>query len=160
MARLGLPLKITYEAVNFRSGLTGITATVLRPDGVKLGPIALTEIAHGEFSGIYQGVVGTSLGDPEGDWVYTVIEGTRRSTVKVNMTLSEGGGGIDLSSGQESKKVVGLIKSNFVSGTCKASQLFGTIGTQILRGVVLNTEQTIIGKVGAQALKGVASCKS
>ena len=160
MARLGIPLRITYEAVNFRSGLTGITATVLRPDGFKMGPVALTEIAHAEFSGVYQAIVPTNLGDPEGDWIYTVNESGKRSTVKVNLTLNEGGGSVDPTDSQEARKIVGAIKSNFVRGTCKAQSLFGTISTQVLRGVVLNTEQIIVGKIGATSLKGVASCKS
>ena len=85
MAELGKLFKLTYAAVNFRSGLTGITAVIIKPDGTKLGPAALNEFADPELAGVYYLDVPTNSNDPSGDWIAIVNEAGKRSPIKINL---------------------------------------------------------------------------
>lgn len=156
---LGTPFKITYTARNFVSGLTGIIATVRRPDGLKVGPVPMTEIADSEFSGVYEAIFPTTVGDPQGDYVVVVKEGTYKSHSKVSLFRNEGGGGSTPESSESSKTLIGKIIGGRVSGIVKASSLIGNIiETKTIKGVLLN-QTTLVGTVKSERLLGVAKCK-
>ena len=69
MAILGIPFKITYWAKNAQSGLTSITAKVMRPDGAIIGPLILTEVADAFFAGSYTATYTPGVSDPEGNYI-------------------------------------------------------------------------------------------
>jgi len=69
MALLGVPFKITYWAKNAASGLTSITAKIMRSDGVVIGPLILTEVVSDPlFSGSYTATYTPGENDPEGNY--------------------------------------------------------------------------------------------
>lgn len=72
MAILGVPYKITYWAKNHKSGLSTITANVLRPNNTIVGPLILTEIADASFAGAYTATYNASVNDPEGNYIIVV----------------------------------------------------------------------------------------
>lgn len=53
MAQLGQNERIVYTAKNLQSGLTGLTAYVLKPNGSRVGPFNVVEFADVNFKGFY-----------------------------------------------------------------------------------------------------------
>lgn len=53
MAQLGQNERITYTAKNLQSGLTDLTAYVLKPNGSRLGPFDVDEYGDANFKGFY-----------------------------------------------------------------------------------------------------------
>ena len=158
MNYLGTPFKITYTARNFVSGLTGIIATVRRPDGLKVGPVSLVEIADSEFQGVYEASFPTTVGDPQGDYVVVVKEGNYKSHSKISLFRNEGGGS-SIESPESSKTLIGRVIGGRVSGIVKASSLTGNIlETKTIKGVIFN-QTTLVGTVKSERLLGVAKCK-
>lgn len=72
MAILGVPFKVAYWAKNAKSGLSSITAKVMRPDGTIIGPLILTELADPSFAGSYSATYNTTVNDPEGNYIFVV----------------------------------------------------------------------------------------
>ena len=72
MALLGVPFKISYWAKNAKTGLSSISAKVLRPDGVIIGPLLLTEVADTFFQGNYTATYSPSTTDPEGNYIISL----------------------------------------------------------------------------------------
>lgn len=72
MANLGVPFKIAYWAKDAKSGLTSITAKVLKPDGTTVGPLILTEVIDPDFSGSYTATFNTLTNDDEGNYLFVI----------------------------------------------------------------------------------------
>lgn len=82
MPILGQIYRITYVAKNQKSGLSNITAKVLKPDGSIVGPLALAEIVDASFNGAYMAQYTPSTSDPEGGYVFAIAspnEGNHRA---------------------------------------------------------------------------------
>lgn len=76
MAILGRPYPLLYLAKNGVSGLTTITAKVLKPDLSVLTTLTLAEISEAGFEGRYTATVYTDAGtDPEGEYLVAINEG-------------------------------------------------------------------------------------
>jgi len=73
MALLGVPFKITYWAKDAKSGLSSITAKIMRSDGVIVGPLILTEVVSDSlFSGSYTATYSPSTNEPEGNYTFVI----------------------------------------------------------------------------------------
>ncbi len=53
MAQLGQKERITYTAKNLKSGLDDLTAYIIKPNGVKVGPFDVEEYSDPIFTGFY-----------------------------------------------------------------------------------------------------------
>ena len=82
---LGVPYKIYYAAKNFKTGLTNISAKIVKSNGIVIGPILLAEIPEPGFSGTYTATIATSESDPEGDWLGIVSETNHSYPFRVTM---------------------------------------------------------------------------
>lgn len=109
---LGRPYKVFYTAINQRSGVTGIVARILRPDGGVAGPIALTEIG-GDFVGVYSFTLNTTESSPKGEYLITITEGSKKFITKVVMDDDQADGGLVTIEPQfDSKVSVNFLASN------------------------------------------------
>lgn len=72
MAILGVPFKISYWAKDAQSGLSSITAKIMRPDGIIIGPLILTELADAFFAGSYSATYTPGENDPEGNYIIAI----------------------------------------------------------------------------------------
>lgn len=134
---LGRPYRVFYTAKNIQSGLTGIVANVMRPDGVVLGPFTLLELANTNFSGIYYFDLLTTQLMPEGEYLVTVKEGSYKSPVKITFTLpTEQEVNID------TQKIIGTIKVS-----------------QKLKGIISNGV-SIVGRIKSNRIVGGISANS
>lgn len=94
VALLGDSHRIIYEAKNYKTGLTDITATVTKPNGSPVGPFTLIEFPN--HPGLYYFDLGSAISDPIGDWAGVIVEGTHKSAFKCTFldgTDFGGGGG-------------------------------------------------------------------
>jgi hypothetical protein len=82
---LGVPYKVFYAAKNFKTGLTDISAKIVKSDGVVIGPILLAELPEPGFTGTYTATIATSESDPEGDWLGIVNENGHSYPFRVTM---------------------------------------------------------------------------
>ena len=79
-------------AKNLASGLTGITAKVLRPDNSVIGTFPLSPSPGGaSFSGLYYFDLVTAVTDPPGEWMAMVESPSEgiRSPLKVSCEKNE-----------------------------------------------------------------------
>lgn len=95
LGQLGKIERIIYEAKRLQTGLTGITAYVLKPGSVVGGSFALNEYSFAAFRGIYFFDYLTSDTDPEG--TYTIVisspnENNYRTVTKVDLFSTETSG--------------------------------------------------------------------
>lgn len=75
MAILGRPYPLLYLAKNGKSGLTTITAKILKPDLSVFTTLTLAEISEAGFEGRYTATVYTDAGtDPEGEYLVAINE--------------------------------------------------------------------------------------
>ncbi len=92
MAFLGTPHRIFYVAKNLATGLTGITAKVLRPDNAVIGTFPLSPSPGGvSFGGLYYFDLITSTSDLPGEWMVMVDSPSEgiRSPLKVSFEKNE-----------------------------------------------------------------------
>ena len=90
MALLGTKYTVVYEAKNLASGLTGITATIVKPDSSTIGPLALIEYAAPDLAGVYYAEFTPSTADPEGEWIGVIEspnEGNHRRAFRISFEL-------------------------------------------------------------------------
>ena len=159
---LGKQYKFTYGARNYVSGLAGVTATVLKPDGSLLGNYSLQEFSYPTMKGIYFFDIVTTDSMPEGEYSVCVKEGDYRSNSKVTMRLNYG---LDLEETQEKltgvifgKSLTGVINvSKAISGVIQNKNIIGVIDSvKKLNGTILS--QKIIGTIESDILTGVIVC--
>lgn len=133
---LGRPYRVFYTAKNIQSGLSGIVANVLRPDGSIVGPFNLLELANTNFSGIYYFDFLTTQLMPEGEYLITVKEGSYKSPVKVTFGLPTGNDIV-----VDNQKIVGkIIKKQKVSGELIHGSIVGKVGSnRIIGGISSNS---------------------
>ena len=74
MAKLGRPFPILYLSNNGESGLSTITAKVLKPDLSVFTSLTLVEIAEAGFEGRYTATVFTTTSDIEGEYLISINE--------------------------------------------------------------------------------------
>lgn len=87
MAQLGRPETVVYSAKNLQTGLTDIKAYVRKPDGVIVGPIALTEMSNINFKGFYTFNFETLETDDFGIYTGVIVspnEDNYRTPFKIN----------------------------------------------------------------------------
>lgn len=92
MATLGKKYTVVYESKNLRTGITGITTTIKKPDGSTIGAFSLTEYSEPEFSGIYYAEFNTSVNDPVGEWIGVINspnEGNYSRAYRISFFLPE-----------------------------------------------------------------------
>lgn len=97
MALLGTPYKITYWAKNAKTGLSGITAKIQRPDGSIIGPLILTEMTDPSFSGAYTATLSTAGTDPEGNYIVVLSSPNEASHKAFKTVYFEKRADIDIS---------------------------------------------------------------
>lgn len=68
LVKLGQKYRVFYESSKRDSGISNITATIKRPDGVKVGPLSLTEEILPEFFGTYSVEYTIPTNAPLGEW--------------------------------------------------------------------------------------------
>ena len=73
-AILGVPYKIAYDAVKFRSGLTDVSVTILRPDLTLFAELLLSEVSL--LPGLYVRDLVTTTSEQTGKWLYRVSSPT------------------------------------------------------------------------------------
>jgi hypothetical protein len=94
MGVLGGTTTVLYTSKNCKTGVTGITAKVRKPDGTYLGPFTLTEVVESGFEGSYLLTFNTSTSDPVGDYVGLITEGNLCTPFsKLIQDPNAGGGG-------------------------------------------------------------------
>jgi hypothetical protein len=73
MALLGVPFKLVYWAKNAKTGLTSISAKIMRSDGLVIGPLIMTEVvSDSSFSGSYSATYSPGVNDPEGNYTFVI----------------------------------------------------------------------------------------
>jgi len=163
MELLGKPYKIVYESKNFVSGLTGIIATLIKPDGNTLGPFALTEIAESGFSGVYSANVTLTTSDQEGMYtgvIFSPNEGNYSRAFKVSFINPDtiGGGAIGGGESPSGKTLIGKIKIKKLSGYLKHTKLKSGLKNSKLSGSI-KKDTKLIGVAKKGRLMGVLKCK-
>lgn len=119
MAYLGTPHRVFYVAKNLATGLTGITAKVLRPDNVVIGTFPLSASPGGApFAGLYYFDLITANTDPEGEWMCMVDSPSEgiRSPLKISMEKNRWNE-IETKLNALSLTLVGSIMDGMIEGT-------------------------------------------
>lgn len=95
MGFLGKPERVVYWSKNFRTGLTDVQAYALKPNGSIAGPFPMPEFSSIAFRGLYYFDLITSLVDPEGDWIISILSPTEgiRNPSKVRFDTQVTGSG-------------------------------------------------------------------
>lgn len=94
---IGRPYKVVYCAKNFKTGITGITAKVLKPDGSVHSNYTLSEFSESGFEGMYFFNFLSNSVDPYGEYTVAIDspnEGNHKAKFKIEMrSLDDFGGG-------------------------------------------------------------------
>lgn len=160
---LGRPYRVFYTAKNIQSGLSGIVANVLKPDGSIVGPFNLLEIANSNFSGVYYFDFLTTQLMPEGEYLITVLEGSYKSPVKVSYSLPTDSSE-SIFDGQKitgtikvAQRVRGRISNGSILGTIKANRISGSV---VSNGIVVGVVRVLrlIAKIEPKKITGKIIC--
>lgn len=73
VVKVGGTYRVLYEAKNLSTGLDNIFATIRRPDGVKVGPVQLSEEIIPELLGNYSYDLLIPTNAPVGEWTGTIF---------------------------------------------------------------------------------------
>ncbi len=164
MELLGKPYKIVYESKNLVGGLTGIFATIIKPDGNAIGPFPLTEIAQAGFSGVYTATLNLTTSDLEGTYTGLVIspnEGNYSRAFKATFIHPDsvgGGGAIGGGSGPSGRNLIGKIKIKKLVGSIENTKTCGILKKSKLSGSMTKNNK-LKGVAKPNKLSGVLKCK-
>ena len=157
MARLGIANKIIYSSKDHVTGLENITAKVIKPNGLVMGPFNLSEITEPGFEGNYFFNFSTSLSDPEGDYFGTIFSAdeNHRTNFKVSVYASESGGGSGPVSTDSEEPLIGIIEDITISGSICDDDDFvlGNITDSNLSGE-MGDDSLVSGNVDSNTLNG------
>jgi hypothetical protein len=87
MGFLGKPYRVMYEAKRRLTGLTDITAVVLKPDNTLAGVFPMNAVGFGAFYGVYYFDFITTTSDPEGEYFVMVNSPTENNTSHLRLSL-------------------------------------------------------------------------
>jgi hypothetical protein len=93
LATLGQPERIYYTSKNFVSGYTDIVAFVKKPNNATAGPYPLVDSAENLFKGFYYFDLMTSLADPAGEWIISIVSPTEIAKVPYKVEFEQPSGG-------------------------------------------------------------------
>lgn len=94
LVKVGTNYRVVYESKDLVSGVDNIFAIIKRPDGVKVGPIQLSEEVITELAGTYSVEILIPTNAPIGEWsgvVYSMDEALK-SAFRFSVTDGLGGG--------------------------------------------------------------------
>ena len=131
MAILGTPYRIAYESKNRSTGLVGITATVKKPNGAIIGPLAMAEFSETVLKGLYFVDLITLTTDPIGEWIGSIASPNENAH----------SAGLRISYRSPPVMQDGDMVFQF-SNVARA-----TVKTETLRGVVSETQETLVAKL-------------
>ena len=113
VVKLGNKYRILYEAKNLQTGLSNISATLRRPDGVKIGPVNLTEEGFSELLGNYAYDLTISANAPVGEWTGTILSSDEGIKSSFRFSVSDDSGSSS-SAGDTEEQVDLLVDGSIV----------------------------------------------
>jgi hypothetical protein len=143
---LGIPFQIEYDGKNYQTGLMGVHLYIRRPDGMNLGPFAMTE-DPGLFAGSYFYSYQSSVDDEPGEYKVRIVSPQEGITASLAMPLYPATGG-------EGGSSTLLVLGNRVAGYVKNDQLSGRVENEPVSGGVINDD--VQGSVELNPVAGEA----
>ena len=157
MGYLGVPYRLAWEGKFFRTGLTDVSVNILRPDGSLSGPISLSE--SGDFPGLYLANYGSTLLDPEGEYLATVTSPTEglRDTHRFTLSQRPTGGGNSASP----ETLEGFIQSSSIVGTLTLTDaVLGVLQAQDVILGSITSQSPMTGEIQGDEVEGIVNASN
>jgi hypothetical protein len=160
-ALLGTAYRVSYIAKKFESGLTDITAQVIKPNGSVIGVFSLFEFDSAAFKGMYYFDLSTDVSDPEGEYIGLIHSPSEDLKTGFKVTFRPASDSSFKQPSLEDSHLKGvlldapplkgfILNSGKITGIVSASKLKGSVSTQT----------QISGKIHNNSITGVLSDKS
>lgn len=156
MAKLGFANKILYTSKDLIAGLANISAKIIKPNGSVIGPFVLTEMTEPGFEGNYFFTFSTSLSDPEGDYIGSIIspDESHKTNFKVSIYADSSGGGGTIAVSSDEQPLVGIVEDITVIGILEDAELMsGDLSDSDISGEI-EDNKTISGELSLVDLSG------